>query len=333
MAQQTVCINDAQYPDLRVEGPLLEGAGLRVIHANLPRTATPAQVLAYAADCDALITLHVKTPREVVEGLRRCKVISRFAVGYDHVDVETATARGIAVCNAPDYGTEEVANHTMALLLAVARRLPQQDAHLRAGGWTNSAAIPTWRISGQTAGIVGLGRIGAATAARCAAFDMRVLAFDPYLDGTAIRARGAEPASLADVLTQADYLILHCPLTRETRGMIGAAELALLKPTAYLVNCARGAIVQEGPLAEALQAGRLAGAGVDVFSQEPVVAGSPLLAAPNCILTPHTAWYSEQSQVDKARIACENVIEALQGKVPRNIVNPAAIANLRLLQR
>jgi D-3-phosphoglycerate dehydrogenase len=239
--------------------------------------------------------------------------------------VEEATRQGILVTNVPAYCLDEVSDHAMALILACARKICQYSSWTHAGDWTVMRGKPLFRIRGQTLGIIGFGKIGRTLAPKAQAFGLRVLAYDPYVDAETIRAHGCEKVEWGDLLAQADYISIHAPLTDETRGMIDASKLRQLKPTAFVINTARGAIIDLHALATALQQGWIAGAGVDVFDPEPLPADHPLLSLPNVITTPHAAFYSEQSLDDLKVQAAENVAAVLAGQRPAYVVNPEVL--------
>jgi lactate dehydrogenase-like 2-hydroxyacid dehydrogenase len=286
-------------------------------------------------DCDAILLWHVLPMRhQVLDLMQRCRVIVRAGVGYDHIDLEACGARGIAVCNVPDYGTSEVADHAIALMLALTRGIVRYHNALAAdpvGNWDvpHNPLIP--RLRTKTFGVVGMGRIGTAAARRAAAFGLRIAFYDPYLPDGADLALGFERAdSLEALLRQADIVSLHTPLSEETRHLIDAKALAAMKPTAVLINTARGAVVDVAALTQALREGRIAAAGIDVLPQEPPEAGHPLMLAVRqgapwtvgrVIVTPHAAWYSTDSYIDMRSKAARTILEVLEGKPPRNCVN------------
>jgi D-3-phosphoglycerate dehydrogenase len=225
------------------------------------------------------------------------------------------------VCNVPDYCVEEVAEHTLALMLALARRITALDRDVKAGNWDYRPFRPIHRISGQVLGLVGLGRIARAVGQRAAAFGMKVVAFDPYVQPGSPAAADFELMNFDGLIAAADFISVHCPLTPDTRGLLGARSFERMKPTAFLVNCARGGIVDEEALAEALQSGRIAGAGLDVVSKEPMPPDHPLLRSPNAILTPHAAFYSEESTLELQRRVVDEVVRSLTGQPQRSPVN------------
>jgi D-3-phosphoglycerate dehydrogenase len=291
-----------------------------------------------AQDADALlVSTREVVSRRVLENIPRVKVISRYGVGLDNVDLDAAVDAGIVVTHYPGYCTSEVADHAMAMIMAFNRRIVEQDRALREGAWVEHGPAtrrilrgPVQPLREQTLGLVGFGRIGQAVAARAKPFNLTILAADPYIDPDVMVAAGVEPVSLEDLLRRSDIVTIHAPLTPETRGLINAETLALMKPSAVLVNTARGPIIDLPALAEALEEGKLAGAALDVVDPEPLPADAPFYRMPNVILTPHSAYYSERS-VDVVRR--ETLLEALQvlrGKRPRTVANPAVLEKVTL---
>lgn len=271
---------------------------------------------------DALILWHnVPCTAEVIASLANCRVLIRNGVGYDSVDTGAAARRGIPVCNVPDYGTEEVADHTIALTLALCRQLFPLDAEAKRLGWRIEVAPKLRRLSSLTFGLIGLGRIGTATALRAKALGFRVIFHDPFLANGAHKALGIQRAtSLEELLEQTDVLSLHCPSSPATRGMIGDAELARLRPTSFLVNTARGDLVQKEPLFRALREGRLAGAGLDVVQDEPLRSAAEA-ATPNLIVTCHAAFCSPEGMIEMRTTSARIARAALLGQPVWNRVN------------
>jgi glyoxylate reductase len=278
------------------------------------------------ADCAAIIPMGAHPiPEAVLAAAPHLRIVAVAAVGYNIVDVAAATRRGILVTNTPGVLTDTTADMAWALMLGVARRVPESDRFVRAGKWTGVywSQLMGVDVHGATLGIIGLGRIGQAVARRAQGFGMRVLYHNRKRDPEAERAVGAEYRAKAELLREADFVVLSIPLSAETRHLIGAAELALMKPTAYLVNVARGPVVDEAALVDALQSGRIAGAGLDVFEEEPKVHPG-LLELENLALTPHIGSASRATRLRMATRAAENCVAALQGQRPPNLVNPEA---------
>jgi D-3-phosphoglycerate dehydrogenase / 2-oxoglutarate reductase len=261
----------------------------------------------------------------VIEKLKRCKIIARYGIGVDNVDLAAATKAKILVTNVPDYCIDEVSDHALALLLALARRLTAADGAVKAGGWDVVAHAGIRRLRGQTLGLLGFGKIAKALASKVEPLGMKVLVYDPYLDPALIAQHGVEAVSLDRLLAEADTVSIHVPLSPETRNIVGKRELARMKPTAFLINTSRGGIVDEQVIAVALKEGRLGGAALDVLSVEPPPADHPLRQAPNVILTPHLAFYSRESVIELQTKAAEEVARALKGEPPRCPVNPEVL--------
>jgi D-3-phosphoglycerate dehydrogenase len=318
-----VLICGLDHSNILEEEDVFTRSGTR--HAVVP-ARSEAEYLARCGEADGLLVQYGAMTRRVFEGLPRLRVVVRYGVGVDGVDVAAATDCGVPVVNVPDYGTDEVANHAVALLLALARKITRLDRQTRAGGWDVFRVGPITRLAGQVVGILGCGRIGAAVARKLSGFDVRLLGYDPQLDAF---PPGVQPVGLDRLLAEADYVTIHCPLTPETRHLINADTLAQMRPTAVLINTARGGIVDTRALVEALQSGLLAGAGLDVTEAEPLDPESPLLRLEQVIVTPHAAWYSEQGRSDLKRRAAEEAVRVLRGERPRHCVNPAALDRRR----
>ena len=315
-----LCPKEFKFTDAEasIERPLLAGAAdVKTVWLGF-NAPFPDEVL----DADALILWHgPRVDAAVVARLNKCRAIIRIGVGFDSVDTTAAARAGIPVCNVPDYGTEEVADHTLALTLALYRQLFPLDAEAKRLGWQIDVTAKMRRLRTQTFGIVGLGRIGTATALRAKAFGFRVVFFDPYVPVGTHKAVGVERAgSLDELLRTADVVSVHCPLTAETRGMIGAREVALLKPGSFLVNTARGDIVQKSPVFAALRAGHLAGAGLDVVEAEPLRTAEEA-ATPNLIVTCHAAFCSPEGMVEMRSTSAKIARAAVLGQPVWNRVN------------
>lgn len=274
-----------------------------------------------------------KVTAEVIERADRLKVIGRAGVGLDNVDLNAATKRGIICMNVPGGNTISAAEHTMSLMLALARKIPQAEASLRSGKWERSAFTGT-ELLGKTLGVVGLGKIGSEVAKRAQAFGMRVIAHDPFLSTERAQQLEVPCVPFEQVLKEADFLTLHLPLTAQTKHLLGAKELAAMKRSARVINCARGGIIDEQALAKALTSGALAGAAIDVFEQEPPPADHPLLKLPNVVITPHLGAATEEAQLNVAIEIAKQVSDALLGRGIRNAVNMPSVdgATLQILQ-
>jgi D-3-phosphoglycerate dehydrogenase len=280
-----------------------------------------AETLALSRDADAILNTYAPITAKVIQALEKCRVIVRFGIGVDNVAVDTATERGIMVANTSDYCIEEVADQAMAMLLACARGLFPSAKIAREAKWDFKRMPQLARIRGQTLGLLGIGRIGSAVAARAKSFGLRILAYDPYVSAETIRQSGVQLVDLDGLLRESDFVSIHVPLDRETLGLIGDNALMKMKPTAYLINVARGKIVDQTALCRALQSGRIAGAALDVLETEPPHVDDPILNLENVILTPHAAWYSEQSRLDMRHRAVGQVVSVLKGELPYSLVN------------
>ncbi|HEY2789760.1 MAG TPA: C-terminal binding protein [Gaiellales bacterium] len=315
-----VVVTDSDLPSAGAEERLLAAAGLDARRAGC---RSEQDVIDRCAGADALIVQWAPVSARVLDALPGLRMISRLGIGYDMIDVDAATARGVAVANTPDYCIEEVACHTLALVLDQARGVAVLDRAVRSGRWAAPASYPdAARPSTTTVAVIGYGRIGVRVAASLRAIGFRVLVHDRYVSERRIRSAGLVPATLAEALGGADIVTLHVPLTVDTQHMIDAAAIAAMRPGARLVNTCRGGLVDESALAHALQAGHLAGAGLDVFEAEPPPAESPLRELAMVTLSPHAAWYSAAALADLPVLATRQVIDFLAGKPVAAIVNP-----------
>ncbi len=318
-----VVICGLDHVNVAEEQDVLARAGVRLAVVT---ARTETDYLERCAEADALLVQYGDVTRRAFEGLPRLRVVVRYGVGVDGIDLAAATDRGVPVVNVPDYGTDEVANHAVALLLALARKLARLDRQTRSGGWDFFRVGPVTRLAGQTVGIVGCGRIGSAVARKLGGFDVRLLGCDPNITTF---PPGVQPVAFERLVGESDHVTIHCPLTAETRHLFDAESLGWMRPSAVLINTARGGIVDTAALVTALQEGTLAGAGLDVLEQEPLNPASPLLRMEQVIVTPHAAWYSEEGRSDLKRRAAEEAVRVLRGERPRHCVNPEALGRPR----
>jgi D-3-phosphoglycerate dehydrogenase len=319
MSRFTVVIADNRYASYHEEESVL-----REVDAGVEIFASSSVALAREtfSAADAILVNLFPMTADIIEGLPKCRVISRYGVGYDNVDVEAATRKGIWVARVPDYCFEDVADHALALLLGCVRKIPYKDRMVREGRWNLHKDQPCYRMAGRTLGIIGYGNAGRCLHRKVFGFGFaRVLVCDPNVRASVIRAAGAVPVPLSTLLAEADYITLHIPLTAETRHLIGAAELGKMKRGVILVNTSRGPVLDERALAESLRDGHLAGAGLNVFEEEPVPPGSLLRTLDNVIFTDHAGWYSEESVVELKTKAAQNVAAVLAGGAPAYPVN------------
>ncbi len=320
MTAYKVVITDFGEADSIPEAAIIASSGLEIDLVRI-NARTPDQLFPAVADADGLIVQWVQITRPVVERLARCKVISRYGIGVDMVDLAAATEKGIIVCNVPDYCIEEVSSHTMAFLLSLNRHLFVQNQHVRSGKWAGTPGGSPTRLKGQVIGVIGLGRIGREVAHKAIALGLDVVGYDPYQLPANMKALGIEPVSLEGLLARSDYVSIHCPLTEETRHLIAADQLAKMKPGAYLINMARGPIVDQVALYQALRQGVIKGAALDVLEQEPPSPDDPLLGLDNVLITPHTASWTVEAIEQLRREAAQNVVTVLKGGLPTSIVN------------
>lgn len=301
---------------------MLEKAGCRILVSPRLGPLPEDELISHLAGCDAVIASSDPYTARVFAVCPSLKLIARCGVGIDSVDLAAATAAGVVVTNTPGAMTEAVADHAFALLLALARRIPEADALMRSGGWEGLLGTSVY---GKTLGIVGYGQIGQAVARRAAGFGMKVLAYDPPLQTRppAERPPGAEYTDLDDLLARSDFVSLHAPNTPETTGLFDAARFARMKPTAYFINTARGALVYEAALLRALENGQIAGAAVDAYQEEPLPKDHPLRRAPRCVLTPHIASLTPEAAQAMCQCCAESILAIVRGEKPTHVCNPA----------
>lgn len=311
-------ITDCDHADIEPELRVFGEAGFEV---RLAGCRTGAEVVEEAAGADAIINQYVPVDDAVLEGLERCRVVVRYGVGVDTIDLDAASRRGVWVANVPDYGTEEVSDHALALALNQLRGVGRLDRAVRRGEWDVRKIRPLRRVSELTLGVVGYGKIGQALARKARCLGMRVLVFDAAPISDEALVAGVERAGFEDLLAEADVLSLHAPLTDGTRRLIGAEQLGRMKAGAYLVNTARGGLVDSAALLEALEAGEISGAALDVLEVEPPEAGDALVAHDRVMTTPHAAWYSEESYEALKAGAAREAVRVLSGERPHSPVN------------
>jgi D-3-phosphoglycerate dehydrogenase len=317
MPGPVVAVTDSVFPNLDAAREVVSRVGAEL---HLAKEPTPAAIMEVAAAADAVLTTYAKLTAEMIQQMTRCRIIARFGIGVDNVDIPTATSKGIVVTKVPDYCIDEVSDHAMALLLALIRKIPFSNARVHSGRWEMPAVVPIHRLRGTVLGLVGFGRIPQLVAPKAKAFGLRVVASDPFVPKDVFAQAGVEQVEFYELVRISDYISVHCPLMPETHHLFNSQVFGRMKPAAYLVNTARGPIVDEAALAHALNQGQLAGAALDVMEKEPP-SGSPLFGRDNVILTPHTSFYSEESLVELQTKAAEEVIRVLSGQAPLNPVN------------
>ena len=311
MAGPIIAVTDTVFPSL-------DPAKQALAHLNptyrMSKSVNADDIVAVAKDADAVLVTYAKLTREVLMQLTRCKAIGRFGLGVDNIDLVTAKEKGIAVNYVPDYCIREVSAHAMTLLLALIRKIPLSNKLVQSGRWEMPAVVPIRRIEGTVLGLVGFGHIPRLLAPKAQAFGMKVIAYDPFAKPEAFKNTGVESVDFDALLQTSDYVSLHAPLLPETRGMMNATAFAKLKKGAYIVNTARGPLIDEQALVAALESGQVGGAGLDVVAVEPLAKDSPLLGRDNVIISPHTAFYSIEA-LDELQTKCaSDLARVLSGK-------------------
>lgn len=318
MAGPLVAVTDSVFPSLDPSKRVLAELNAQVRLADAP---TPDAILAVAREADGMLVTYAHITADIIAQLERCQIIARFGIGVDNVDIAAATQAGIVVTRVPDYCIDEVSDHALTLLLALARKITVANRQVQAGQWKMQELVPIHRLRGRTLGLVGFGRIPQALAPKAQALGLDVITFDPYISDEVAAERDVRRVTFDELLQTADYVSIHAPLTEETHAMFDADAFAQMKPDALLINTARGPLVDEQALVDALDTGHLGGAALDVVPHEPLPADSPLLGRDNVILTPHVGFYSEESLSELQTKAAEEVARVLSGRAPRYPVN------------
>jgi D-3-phosphoglycerate dehydrogenase / 2-oxoglutarate reductase len=330
--RETVVIADYDYGDVDIERAIIEHAGFELIAAQCK---TEDEVIEVAHEAAAVVAQYTTITAPVIAALPNCRVIARYGTGVDIVDVEAATKHNILVTNVPNEWCEnEVADHAMALLLAVARKVTVYDRATRAGIWQWQSGAPIHRLRGSVLGLLSFGAIARAIAARAGGFGMRITAHDPYLSAEEIAVAGAQAVSFDELVTESDHLVIQAPLTPQTHHLVDESQLRRMKPTAILVNTARGPIVDDRALHRALSEGWIAGAGLDDIEEEPAKIrdwrpDNPLFGLDNVVITPHAAYYSEEAIDTVRHFAAEEVVRVLSGQPPLSPVNAGQLVDAR----
>jgi len=309
---------DPHHTDFRHEQAELDAIGATLRPLNV---TTEAEVAAACRDADALLVTYAKIGKIALAGMPKLKIVVRTGVGYDSLDVPAATERKVMVANVPDYCISDLAEHTMALLLTWWRRTAELDQQVRTEGWGRPLK-PVYRLEGKTLGILGMGRMGQAVAARARGFGLKLVGYDPYTPPAVFAAVGVEPVGLESLLRASDIVTIHSLLSAETRGIISQKTLRQMKPTAVIVNTARGGLIVTDDLVRALKEGWIAGAALDVTDPEPLPLDHPIRNLPRVLVTPHAAWYSEEAEPELRRRAARTIVEALRGERPATLLNP-----------
>ena len=313
MTRPIIAVTDSVFPSL---DPAMKALARVDPEMRMSKSTGADDILAVARDADAILVTYAKLPAELLQQLTRCKAIGRFGLGVDNIDVPAAAARGIVVTYVPDYCMQEVSDHAMALILALARKVPFSNKLVQAGRWEMPAVAPLRRLEGQVLGLIGFGNIPRAVAPKAKAFGLKVVAYDPYAAKEVFATAGVESVSFDDLLARSDFISVHAPLMPATRGLVNAAAFAKMKKGALIVNTARGPLIDEPALIGALDSGHLGGAALDVVTTEPLAKDSPLIGRDNVILTPHTAFYSVEALEELQTKCASDVARVLSGEKP-----------------
>ncbi len=324
----TILITDYAWSSIEPERQILSDVGANVIVAE---SGNEDELISHAPNVDGILTCWKPVRDCVISAASKCQIIARYGIGLDNIDVASATENGIIVTNVPAYCVDEVSDHAMALLLACARKIPQYNSSVKSNNWDQNIGYQMYRLRDKTLGIVGFGHIGKTLIPKAMAFGLKVKVYSPRTTQELIGQHGAEKVSFQELLTTSDFITIHAPLTSETQHMFSDEEFKAMKKTAYLINTARGGIVDTSALTDALQSGEIAGAGIDVLETEPPQLDDPLLHLENVIITPHAAFISEESIMELQMTAAKSVAQVLIGQLPTSVVNPTVLKrpNLR----
>ena len=317
-----IALTDYQTPDIEIEKSVVHAAGGELV---VGPCKSEDEVIQLTKDADGILNDFARITSRVIDSLKKCKVIVCCGVGVNSVDLTAATAAGIVVCNVPEYGIQEVSDHTIGLLLSCIRKIPQMSRCVKDGHWDPKLARTIYRITGKTLGLVGFGNIPRMVALKMAPWKLKILAYDPYIADDVFKVHGVQKSDLEQLLNQSDYISCHLPLTTETHHFFSYEQFCQMKKTAYFINTGRGPVVNENNLYRCLQEDRLTGIGLDVMEKEPPDASHPLFSFSNIIITPHHAWYSEEAGLDLHTMYAEEAVRIITGEAPRWCVNPEVL--------
>lgn len=318
MAKFKIALAHTIFPVLDIEEEEVKKAGGEFV---LAKGQSEDEIIEVAKDADAIVTVYAEITRKIIEAAKNCKIIVRTGIGFNNIDLQAASERGIYVANVPDYCFDEVSDHTFALALALARKVVIFDKKVKNNDWNHEGATPIFGFRGQTYGLLGFGNIPRTLATKLHAFGFNVIAYDPYADKKLAEEMNVKLVDLDTLFKESDIMSVHAPLTDETKHVVNEKTLKMMKPTAYVINTSRGPLVDEAALYKALTEKWIAGAAIDVMEQEPPAADHPLLGLDNIIITPHAAFYSEQSSISLRRKAFQEAIRVINGEMPKNCVN------------
>lgn len=322
MSKFKVVITDNIFPDLDIETKMLNEIDAKLVEC---KSKDESVIKEECKDADAVINTYVQMTPDIIDAMEKCKLIIRNGIGVNTIDIDTCNKKGIMVANIPTYCLDEVATHAVTLLLASVRKIALLDKTVTQGIWDVKKCMPVYSLQEKTLGLVGFGKIPRLVNEKMKAFGVNVITYDPYITNEMAEKEGAKKVELDELIEKSDYISIHCPLTPETKGMFDSKAFKKMNNTAYIVNTARGPIINEEDLIKALQDGEIAGAGLDVLTKDEVDLNNPLLKMDNVIITPHAAWYSEESIVRRRTQTVESVILVLQGNEPVSFVNKKSI--------
>lgn len=319
MAKYKIVVTDDRYGEYEEEKKVLRRINGELVVTNC---STPGEVIDVVKDADGVLANLAPITGDVIEAMEKCKIISRYGVGYDNVDVATATARGIYVANVPDYCGEDVSDHTITLVMSCLRKTAKIDRKVKAGEWDISSKEKIYRLNRKKYGLIGYGQIAKIVHRKLKGFNLsKVLIYDPFVDAETIEKAGGKKVELNELCRESDFVSIHIPLNETTRGMIGKEQFALMKSNTVIVNVSRGGVVDEKALIETLQNGKIHAAGLDVFEEEPPKKDNPLLKMDNVVLSDHAGWYTVESRAELKTKAAQNVAAVLTGNRPLYPVN------------
>ncbi|WP_249595585.1 C-terminal binding protein [Peribacillus frigoritolerans] len=308
-----ILLTDYEFDHLKYEEEIFQKSGLEIDFIKA-QCKTEEEVMEQAKEVDAILNQYAPISRRVIESLENTKIISRYGVGVNTIDLDAAKEKGITVANVPDYGMEEVSNHALALLLSSARKVALLNKEVKKGNWDFKVCVPIHRFDKQTVGVLGFGRIPRRFIEKVKPLGFKTAAYDPFVSAADMAAVGVQKMDLDEIIGEADYLSIHVPLIDDTYHLINEERLKHMKSNAVIINTARGPIIDEKALSYALEKGIIAGAALDVTENEPVSIDSPLLTMDNVIITPHSAWYSEEAMVELRQKAARNIVQVLKGE-------------------
>ena len=313
-----VAVTDYVFPNLDIEKRELKKIEAELIEST---GSDEESIIEAAKDADAILNCYAELTPRVIESLKKCQIIARYGIGVNNVNIPTATKKGIIVTNVPDYCIEEVSDHALTLILASCRKLCQLNKTVKNGKWDFKDYRPIYRLQGQTLGIVSFGRIPRRLVEKVRAYKFNIIAYDPYVDEEIAAKYSVKLVKFEELLKESDIITIHAPLTKETKGMFGSEQFKMMKNSAYLINTARGGLIKDNDLAQAVKEGEIAGAGLDVLEDENVNSHHPLVNLENVIITPHSAFYSEEALKDLQYKAVQEVVRVLTGEKPKSCVN------------